>query len=94
MSQPRPRPCSAISRLNVVIPRTRTMSNSSARLWSKCSHSAVLTSTPALVSSASRNFFSSGTQLPQPVPALVHVLTAGDVGAAVVRDRRSGWRPW
>ena len=83
MSQPRPRPCAATSSLKVVIPRTRTRSNSSCRLWSKCSHSAFGSATPDSAS----NCLTSGTQEPQVVPALVQALTAGDVGAALLADR-------
>ncbi len=70
-SQPRPLPCSAMSRENVVMPRTRTISNSSGLLWSKCSHSALPGTTP----SAARIETSAGTQLPQLAPARVHLLT-------------------
>ena len=42
---------------------------------SKCSHSALLTATPDCSSSASSSCLTSGTQEPQPVPALVHALT-------------------
>ncbi len=55
------------------MPRTRTMSNSSAREYVKCSHSALLTSTPDFSSSC----LSIGTQLPQVVPARVHDLMPG-----------------
>src|SRR5436305_6591517 len=72
MSQPRPRPCRVTTSLNVRIPRTRMMSNSSCRVCSKCSHSAVDWVTPASPSS----FFTSGTHDPQVVPARVHALTA------------------
>ena len=59
-----------ISSVNVLIPLAATIPNSSARVWLKCSHSAVLTATPLSASSV----FSSGTQEPQPVPALVAAL--------------------
>ena len=48
-----------------------TISNSSARDWPKCSHSAFDISTPDCASS----FLIIGTQPPQEVPALVHALT-------------------
>ena len=54
-------------------PVERTTSNSSARDWSKCSHSALDCSTPHSDSS----FFSIGTHEPQPVPALVQDLMPG-----------------
>src|SRR5260370_15986521 len=73
MSQPRPRPCLEISSVNVLIPLVATSSNSSARVWLKCSHSALLTATPLSASSV----VSTGTQEPQPVPALVAALRAG-----------------
>ncbi len=61
--------------LKVRSPVTRTMSNSCARLTSKCSQSALLTSTPDFSSSVVISFLTSGRQEPQDVPALVHALT-------------------
>ena len=49
------------------------ISNSSARDWLKCSHSALDCSTP----SASSSCLSSGTHDPHEVPAAVHDLSAG-----------------
>src|SRR4051812_569436 len=72
-SQPLPLPCSATSWLKVRMPVARTISNSSARDWPKCSHRALDCSTPQLVSSC----LSVGTQDPQPVPAFVHILSDG-----------------
>ena len=73
ISQPSsPRPCSASSRAKVSIRETSTISYSSERLCSKWEHSAFEVSTPAAFSSLP----SSGTQEPQPVPALVHALIA------------------
>ena len=55
-----------------------TISNSSARDWLKCSHSALDCSTP----SASSSCLSSGTHEPHEVPACVHFFRPGDVAAA------------
>src|SRR5205814_10193196 len=46
MSQPRPLPCLPTSSLKVRMPVADTISNSSARDRVKCSHSALLCSTP------------------------------------------------
>src|SRR3954468_22708920 len=75
-SQPRPRPCWAITSLKVRSSLTRITSYSSARERSKCSQRAVLTSMPAASSSAVTSCLTSGTQLPQLVPARVQPLTA------------------
>src|SRR6267142_2566396 len=76
MSQPFPVPNRSISPENV---RTDSegpaemISNSSARDWLKCSHSALDCSTP----SASSSCLSSGTQDPHEVPASVHFFSWG-----------------
>ena len=75
MSQPRPVPCRPMISLNVVSPCTRTTSKSWARDSSKCSHSAVLTSTPDFSSSVVTSCLTSGRQEPQLVPARVHAFT-------------------
>src|SRR5688500_577402 len=73
ISQPEPLPCLAMSSENVRMPVTFTMSNSSARDCSKCSHSALDSATP----DCSSSFLIIGTQPPQEVPALVQPFTAG-----------------
>ncbi len=59
--------------------RARTISYSSSRVWEKQPHRPLSTSTPFASSSASRSWPSTLTQLPQPVPALVHFFTSGTV---------------
>src|SRR5688572_21466899 len=71
MSHPRPVPNSPISALKEVTPRTRMMSKSSCREYVKCSQSALESLTPPSMSSC----LSSGTQEPQPVPALVQAFS-------------------
>src|SRR6266487_3823731 len=71
MSQPRPVPCRSTISLNVRSSVIRTTSNSSARDSAKCSHNALLTSTPALASSEFIKFFTIGRHDPHEVPALV-----------------------
>ncbi len=56
-----------------MIPAPATISNSSAREWSKCSHSAFETSTPCWA----RIVASVGTHDPHVVPARVHVFNDG-----------------
>src|ERR1700682_897804 len=73
MSQPFPVPNRSISAEKVRIDVAETTSNSSARDWLKCSHSAFDCSTP----SASSSCLSSGTQDPQDVPASVHFFRLG-----------------
>src|SRR5690242_15409984 len=73
MSHPVPLPCLAISPEKVRMPEAWMISNSSARDCAKCSHSALLCSTPC----ASSSLLSIGTQLPQEVPAAVAPLIAG-----------------
>src|SRR4051812_5170901 len=73
MSQPDPLPYSAIRPENVRISVEATIWNSSARDWPKCSHNALLCSTPF----ASNSRLSIGTQLPQDVPAAVAHLIPG-----------------
>ena len=74
MSQPFPVPNRSISAGEGADPRwPTTISNSSARDWLKCSHSALDCSTP----SASSNCLSSGTHDPHEVPACVHFFRAG-----------------
>src|SRR6516165_12555407 len=70
-SQPRPRPCSANNWPNDRRPEIRTRSNSSWRLYGKCSHRWSVTAMPALTSSSLTMSVTIGTQPPQPVPALV-----------------------
>ena len=57
-------------------PVTRMMSNSCARLTSKCSQSALLTAMPLFSSSVVISFLTRGRHEPQLVPALVHAFTA------------------
>src|ERR1700761_6901256 len=73
MSQPLPRPKRSSRPENVRISVALTISKSSARDWSKCSHSALDCATP----SASSSCLSSGTHDPHEVPAAVHDLSAG-----------------
>jgi hypothetical protein len=73
MSQPLPLPYRSISPEKVRSSVAETISYSSARDWSKCSHSAVDCATP----SASSSCLSSGTQDPQDVPASVHFFRPG-----------------
>ena len=90
MSQPRPRPCRSTSSVNVRMPVTATISNSSARDTAKCSHSAFDCATPAAASSC----LSVGTQEPHPVPARVQALSAGHVAGRSRRRSRRAARPW
>ena len=60
-------PNRSISPEKVRMPVTETISNSSARDCEKCSHSALLSSTPEAASSD----LTDGRQPPQVVPALV-----------------------
>ena len=76
MSQPRPVPKRSMICSNDVSCRMRTDSKSSLRLSSMCSHSALETAMPALVSSFSSSFFTSGTHEPHCVPARVQALSA------------------
>src|SRR5262245_12157057 len=73
ISQPFPVPKRSRRPEKVRISVTATISNSSARDWLKCSHSALDCCTP----SAASNCLSVGTQEPQEVPAAVHDLSAG-----------------
>ncbi len=73
MSQPFPVPNRSISPENVLISVAEMISNSSARDWLKCSHSALDCSTPA----ASSSCLSNGTQEPHEVPASVHFFSSG-----------------
>src|SRR6516165_3925220 len=73
MSQPFPLPKRSNSPENVRISVAAVISNSSARDWLKCSHSALDCSTP----SASSSCLSKGTHDPHEVPAAVHDLSAG-----------------
>ena len=73
MSQPFPLPKRSIRAEKVRIDVAETISNSSARDWVKCSHSALDCSTP----SASSSCLSSGTHEPQDVPASVHFFRPG-----------------
>ena len=70
-SQPRPVPKRARMSSKERSCSTRTASKSSARDSAKCSHSALETVIPDLVSSDSSSFFSTGTQDPHWVPARV-----------------------
>ena len=78
MSQPFPLPKRSIRPEKVRIAVAETISNSSARDWLKCSHSALDCSTP----SASSSCLSSGTHEPHDVPASVHFFRLGHVAAA------------
>src|SRR5258705_3888991 len=73
MSQPFPLPNRSIRAEKVRIDVAETTSNSSARDWVKCSHSAFDCSTPSASSSCLR----SGTQDPHDVPANVHFFNCG-----------------
>src|SRR6516165_5362952 len=73
MSQPFPLPKRSNSPEKVRISVAVMISNSSARDWLKCSHSALDCSTP----SASNSCLSSGTHDPHDVPAAVHDLREG-----------------
>ena len=77
-AQPRPAPvpCAATTSVKVSWPPSSTSLYSSAREWSKCSHSARETSMPLLASSWFSSFVSDGTQEPHTVPAVVHSLIA------------------
>ena len=59
--------------------RARTISYSSSRVCEKQPHRPLSTSTPLASSSAVTSWPSTLTQLPQPVPALVHFFTSGTV---------------
>src|SRR5579875_2596700 len=72
MSQPCPVPKRCSRPENVRIEVAQTISNSSARDWLKCSHSALDCSTPAHSSSC----LSIGTHDPHEVPAVVQDLSA------------------
>mmetsp|Transcript_4226 Transcript_4226/g.10972 ORF Transcript_4226/g.10972 Transcript_4226/m.10972 type:complete len:203 (+) Transcript_4226:1261-1869(+) len=49
---------------------------------SKCSQMLLLRTPPMFLSSASRNFLTSGSQPPHPVPALEHFFTTGSVASS------------
>src|SRR2546429_9280037 len=70
MSQPFPVPKRSSRPENVRISVAAMISNSSARHWLKCSHSALDCCTPSAASSC----FSIGTQEPHELPAAVHDL--------------------
>ena len=72
MSHPVPLPNFATSPENVLIPVTVTISNSSERDCSKCSHRTVDCSTPRDAST----FAITGTHDPHEVPARVHFLSS------------------
>jgi hypothetical protein len=76
ISQPAPVPYLAMISSKEVSSRTRMASKSSWRESSMCSHRALETSTPDLVSSVSSSFLSIGTQEPQLVPARVQPLSS------------------
>ena len=57
-------------------PLILTIWNSSCRVYAKCSQRLLLTFLPAAARWALSRSVTRGTQPPQPVPALVHVLTA------------------
>src|SRR6476620_11686156 len=71
MSQPEPFPYFEISAENVRVSVACTISNSSARDCSKCSHSALDITTP----DDARSCLMVGRQPPHVVPALVQLLT-------------------
>src|SRR6478609_7732570 len=72
ISQPVPRPYRATRPEKVRMPVAETISNSSARLWSKCSQRAVDSSTPESTSSV----LTVGRHPPHVVPAFVQPLIA------------------
>ena len=86
ISQPWPVPCAAIRASNVLIRLILTISNSSWRLCGKCSQRWLLTFLPIALSSALSRSVTCGRQPPQPVPALVHVLTSATVVSPFVAD--------
>ncbi len=86
ISQPKPFPCFSINSSKVWIFSTLTMWYNSWRVYAKCSHKSVFTSTPSLVSSAFITWVVNAIQPPHPVPAFVHDLTSPIVVAPSATD--------
>ncbi len=85
MSQPSPVPWATRRPVKVVRPVTRRISYSSARVCGKCSHSPRAGSTPCSARLSLTRPVRAETQLPQPVPALVHRFTPATSVSPCVR---------